>query len=194
MLYDRKTGEKADLTPEFLDLWVGSFAWSPDSSFLFFTSEEYGRSPIWRVALDTKRPVSVLDGFYDDPSFLKSGELLVTQMSSQRPNEIFLATKGVFETTCIALHAKHLNCFEPAQLTHLNDFLISQISMSPLESFWFGPGPLCPVTWFQYRIASGDLFGEGRACFGAEPIDPELKRLAGGGESPAPILPAAVFA
>ncbi len=137
MLYDRKTGEKADLTPEFLDLWVGSFAWSPDSSFLFFTSEEYGRSPIWRVALDTKRPVSVLDGFYDDPSFLKSGELLVTQMSSQRPNEIFLATKGVFETTCIALHAKHLNCFEPAQLTHLNDFLISQISMSPLESFWF---------------------------------------------------------
>jgi dipeptidyl aminopeptidase/acylaminoacyl peptidase len=137
MLYDRKTGEKVDLTPEFLDLWVGSFAWSPNSLFIFFASEEYGRSPIWRVNLRARRPVSVIDGFYDDPSLTASGKLLVTQMSLQRPNEIFVATKDVFETTCIELDGKHTNCVEPDRVTHINDVPLSQVSMSPLESFWF---------------------------------------------------------
>jgi dipeptidyl aminopeptidase/acylaminoacyl peptidase len=137
MLYDRTTGKKANLTPDSLDLWVGSFAWSTNSSFLFFTAEEHGRSPVWRVELETKRPVSILDGFYDDPSFVKSGELLLTQMSLQRPSEIFLATKDVFETSCTAQRASHTNCVEPAQLTHLNDAVLSPVDMSPLESFWF---------------------------------------------------------
>ncbi|HXM12661.1 MAG TPA: S9 family peptidase [Terriglobales bacterium] len=137
MLYDRTTGKKANLTPDSLDLWVGSFAWSTNSSFLFFTAEEHGRSPVWRVELETKRPVSILDGFYDDPSFVKSGELLLIQMSSQRPSEIFLATRDVFETSCTAQRASHTNCVEPAQLTHLNDAVLSPVDMSPLESFWF---------------------------------------------------------
>jgi dipeptidyl aminopeptidase/acylaminoacyl peptidase len=137
MLYDRTKGEKENLTPDSLDLWVGSFAWSPNSSFLIFTSEEYGRSPVWRVDLDTKRPVSILDGFYDDPSFVTSGGLLVTQMSLQRPNEIFLAPKDVLGISCPALRAGHTNCVEPAQLTHLNDAVLTPVNMSPLESFWF---------------------------------------------------------
>ena len=34
MLYDRKTGEKKNLTEE-LDEWVGTFVWAPIRSFYF---------------------------------------------------------------------------------------------------------------------------------------------------------------
>jgi len=139
MLYDRKKGERSTLTSDFPDLWVGSFTWSPDSMFVFFAAEWYGDSVIWRVGLQDTRPVGVVDGFYDDPSFAGAASLVVTQMSVENPSEIFLATKDLFQLNCIALHAKHSNCSEPDQLTHVNEIALSQVSMSPLESFWF-PG------------------------------------------------------
>ena len=45
MLYDRKTGEKKNLTEE-LDEWVGTFVWSTDSKLLFFVAENAGSAPI----------------------------------------------------------------------------------------------------------------------------------------------------
>src|SRR5208283_2431324 len=43
MLYDRKTGERRNLTESF-DTWVGTFTWSPDSSSIYFSSEVIGLS------------------------------------------------------------------------------------------------------------------------------------------------------
>jgi dipeptidyl aminopeptidase/acylaminoacyl peptidase len=136
MLYDRKTAQKLNLTEDFGG-WVGAFTWDPKSSFIFFSSELQGQSPIWRVDRGLKRPVTVADGFFDDPSFAGSSTLLVTQMSLHAPNEIFAVTKDLFESTCLALHSKHTNCVEPVQLSYLNDVVLSQMAMSPLESFWF---------------------------------------------------------
>src|SRR5215468_10859451 len=48
MLYDRKAGEKKNLTEEF-DHWVGSFAWAPSSVRLFFSAEDKGESPIYTI-------------------------------------------------------------------------------------------------------------------------------------------------
>ncbi len=42
MLYDRKTGEKANVTEEF-DRWIGTFTWSPDSRVVYFSAEDKGR-------------------------------------------------------------------------------------------------------------------------------------------------------
>ncbi len=39
MLYDRKTGEKKNLTEDF-DHWVGTFAWAPDSKRSIFVAED----------------------------------------------------------------------------------------------------------------------------------------------------------
>ncbi len=41
MLYDRKTGEKKNLTEGF-DRWVGTFTWSPESAFVCFVAELQG--------------------------------------------------------------------------------------------------------------------------------------------------------
>jgi dipeptidyl aminopeptidase/acylaminoacyl peptidase len=60
MLYNRKTGEKKNLTETFgrkspgsfaltEDPWVGAFVWTPNSQSLLFVAEESGMAPIWKV-------------------------------------------------------------------------------------------------------------------------------------------------
>jgi dipeptidyl aminopeptidase/acylaminoacyl peptidase len=141
MLYDRKTGEKKNLTEDF-DQWVGTFTWSPDSARIYATYEDRGSSPImvayskdpdrskWRLQ-------DLIPGFNDDPVVTPDGKMLVfTQMSLGRPSDI----RGVQIS-----EAQRVNDMEPnlsnlvrdGQLTHLNDAVLSQVAMSPLESFWF---------------------------------------------------------
>ena len=49
MVLDRATGKPTNLT-EALDRWVGSFTWSPDSTRLFFTTEDRGRHRLQMIA------------------------------------------------------------------------------------------------------------------------------------------------
>ena len=44
MLYDRRTGEKKDLT-QHIDQWIGTFVWSPKSNGIFYTAEHEGHAP-----------------------------------------------------------------------------------------------------------------------------------------------------
>jgi len=141
MLYDRKTGKSGKMT-EKLDAWVGSYAWSPDSKHLYFIFEASGKALADSFSIDRpyERSITVdgdgdpskktsnfepviRDGYNDDLSPAFDGKtLLFTRMSITFPNEIYRQTLG-----------------QPwaERLTHLNDSLLSQISMSPLESFWF---------------------------------------------------------
>jgi dipeptidyl aminopeptidase/acylaminoacyl peptidase len=129
MLYDRKTGQKKNLTDNF-DRWVGTYVWSPDSDSLFFSAEQDGESPIFMSKVDDNggKPSLVVGGFNDDLAIVKSNSaVFFTRMSLQRPNEIFreeLATD---------------HNLEPQRLTHVNEAVLSQVAMSPLEPFWF-PG------------------------------------------------------
>ena len=52
MLYDRKTGEKKNLTEGF-DRWVGTFTWAPDSRMIYFSAEHKGHSLIYAVDITT---------------------------------------------------------------------------------------------------------------------------------------------
>jgi dipeptidyl aminopeptidase/acylaminoacyl peptidase len=141
MLYDRKTGEKKDVPVNERLGWVGTYTWSSDSSRLYFVSEVEGQSWIWVKDLEkplivnaapTKNAVlRISGGFNDDLVLANNGEtLLFTRMSLQRPNEINEISLPELE-----------NKVEPdsVQLTHLNDAVLSQVAMSPIETFWF-PG------------------------------------------------------
>jgi dipeptidyl aminopeptidase/acylaminoacyl peptidase len=127
MLYDRKTGMKKDLTETFGE-WVGSFVWFPDSSRIYFSGEVAGISPIWAVHLlgPEAKAVFVREnaaGYSDDLAITSDGKLLFTRMSIRHPNEIYqfpIPPSGSVEA-----------------LTHINDLVLSQVSMPPLESFWF---------------------------------------------------------
>jgi len=160
MLYDRKTGEKKNLT-ENLDTWVGTFTWSPGSSAIYFAAERSGILPIYRWIVDDAGPKSrflanpelVLGarGFKDDLAVTPDGRTLVfTEMTITSPTEIFAGSltppkndTGIrsFNAVCGGKDLKDCSVAEPIgnSLTHFNDAVLSQAALSPFsfESFWF---------------------------------------------------------
>jgi dipeptidyl aminopeptidase/acylaminoacyl peptidase len=146
MLYDRKTGEKKNLT-EKLDSWVGTFVWSPNSSRIYFAHQWQDESPVISFAID--RPfdqtitidgepkangfnaeVVVRDGYNDDIAIAPDGKTIVfTRMSISFPTQIY---KAGSERSIAEQLAR-----PPDGLTHINDAVLSKIVMAPIESFWF---------------------------------------------------------
>ena len=148
MLYDRKTGAKGELTKTF-DGWVGTFIWTPDSTRIYFSSEGRGNSTIWAVHLEGPEPKALLvrqeaNGYNDDPAIAGGiGTLFFTRMSLRSPVEIY---------------ALPLPPQEPVRaLTHLNDSVLSQISMSPIEPFWFTGAEKAKVQGFLVKPPNFDL-------------------------------------
>jgi dipeptidyl aminopeptidase/acylaminoacyl peptidase len=142
MLYDRKTGEKKTLTPDFFDSWVGAFIWAPGSSRIYATHEDRGTSPI--IAVYSRDPdraswhqLDLLPGFNDDPVVSPDGKSLVfTNMSLEHPTDIRVVQ--ISEAWRVNdMQPQSSNLVRGSQLTHLNDAVLSQVAMSPLESFWF---------------------------------------------------------
>jgi dipeptidyl aminopeptidase/acylaminoacyl peptidase len=153
MLYDRKTGEKKNLTDS-LDRWVGSYAWAADSKAIFLSFEEKGTSSIHGLDISNPEglpyvgPYPDLGGYGDDLVTSSDGTWLVsTNMLLSRPTEILATSiaappsgKPPIEHDCfIQKEAKEPEqmCGDTKRLTHLNDAILSQVAMSPLESFWF---------------------------------------------------------
>jgi dipeptidyl aminopeptidase/acylaminoacyl peptidase len=154
MLYDRKTGQKKNLTENF-DRWVGTYAWAPSSVRLFFAAEDKGESPIYTIEAEPEaegQPKEVLRGFNDDITVTRDYTLFFTRMSVQAPNEIwFLKDTPDLKFAECDLHPENLTpkqrkkndeaCSargkrQVAQLTH-SDSVFSQTQMQSLETFWF---------------------------------------------------------
>jgi len=152
MLYDRKTGEKKNLTEGF-DRWVGTITWSPDSMSIYFSSEDKGSSPIYEFTIGGVGKVSrswpreVVADFNDDMTLTPNGGTLIfTRMSLAFPNEIYIASSA--EPPCTidyrdgkvppaGYEAPNCMLSKAEPLTHFNDSAFSQVAMSLLESFWF---------------------------------------------------------
>jgi dipeptidyl aminopeptidase/acylaminoacyl peptidase len=108
MLYDRKTGEKKNLTEEF-DRWVGSFTWMPDSKEIYFSSEDKGRSPVFRVGTETHEISQLVtclpvdrSGTYDDLQLASDGKnLLATWNTIKSPVELVAFELGIQRDPCM---------------------------------------------------------------------------------------------
>jgi len=143
MLYDRKTAEKKNLTEDF-DHWVGTFAWALDSKGIYFSAEHKLHSLIYAVATAGNPSIRALVGGYDDDMAVSPDgkKLLFTRMSLKAPIEIFGAdatSEGCPARTGDVDKGKENDCSlsKDWPVTHVNDQLLSQISMSDVESFWF---------------------------------------------------------
>jgi dipeptidyl aminopeptidase/acylaminoacyl peptidase len=123
MVLERATGKTTILTDS-LDRWVEGFTWSPDSTRLFFTVEDRGRTGLQMISVAGGGIRNVISGdsSIDDVQFSGDGSFMIyTEQSGSRPVEIFRAsaTGG------------------PAvPLTRLNDSILSNVSLRPLENFW----------------------------------------------------------
>ena len=136
MLYDRKTGRKRNLTSD-LDRWVGSFTWSPNSVRIHFIADQEGKSKVLSVLVATGQRLEFLlpMGSIDDLTVTPDGvDLLFTNNSMAEPNAIYrhLLCPNGKDNLC-----GHSIPPRPTKLTWFNDSVLSQVTMSPLESFWF---------------------------------------------------------
>jgi dipeptidyl aminopeptidase/acylaminoacyl peptidase len=152
MLYDRKTGQRKNLT-ENEDFWVGTFTWAPDSRSIFFNAERAGEAPIWRVGIDGRADIR-LHGFFDDLAFATDNNLLFTHMSISSPNEIGRAKENL-SRWCDQMNSE-ADCAKPEALTHINDSVLWQVAMSPLEPFWFAGAHNDKVEGFLVKPPSFD--------------------------------------
>ncbi len=143
MLYERATGKITDMTPNF-DRWVDSMAWSPDSKTIYFTAENEGEAPIYElhVGAEDHWPQELVAGFNDSPTPTADGKMLVfDRMSIAAPNEIYSAPllfpqcRMAFPPNAYSLPDCLLAKTQP--VTKLNQPVLSQVEMQPLESFWF---------------------------------------------------------
>jgi dipeptidyl aminopeptidase/acylaminoacyl peptidase len=123
LLLERTTGRVINLT-ENIDRWVDSFAWSPDSTKLFFTTEDRGRQSIqfMPVTGGAARIAVSGDSHLDDMQLSADGKTMIyTEQNGSRPVEIFKAASAGGSAVA---------------LTHLNDGLLDRHQLTSLEEFW----------------------------------------------------------
>ena len=61
-IYNRQTGVITNLTENF-DQWVDAFDWAPDSSRIYFTSGDHGRSRLSMKSVVSGPGRKIADGF-----------------------------------------------------------------------------------------------------------------------------------
>jgi len=152
MLYDRKTGEKKNLTEDWPG-WIESMVWRPDSKYIFTTGSDSGRTAIFAVRLvmsanhevQGTAPLAVIgEATNDSTAFTPDGKsVLFSRNSLKSPSDIYMARADVMLVTMTKEERDQLYAMEPfvlgeaKKLTHFNDAILSQVAMSPLGSFWF---------------------------------------------------------
>ena len=131
MLQERKSGQSRDVTDKF-ERSVGSLAWRTDSQTIFFTAEDHGENPIYALSLPDNRVSEVLRLHADDLAPTKDA-VFFSRMSISVPNEI--ARFDLEEYDNASGHGQDV--VSGKAVTHINEALLSQIDMQPLEPFTF---------------------------------------------------------
>ena len=122
VICERSSG-KLDVLTDTLDRPVQSYAWSPDSARLFFTVEDRGRQVIQMIPARGGATKVIASGAstLDDVQFTPEGKtMLYSEQSGSHPSEIFRAASSGGA---------------PVALTHLNDALLEDYALTPLEEF-----------------------------------------------------------
>ncbi len=154
-LYDRSKGTITNLLPKF-DRWVDEFAWAADSKFVYFIADDHGNSPIFAVNIRNGHPSDYpsefdvnfaknlpMDGDYSELHPLPDGErLIATRAAVDSPGEVdTLDTHWVGHSAALMPNTAETISLPQAgtrlPITHLNDALLSQLAMSPMQPFWF---------------------------------------------------------
>ncbi len=123
IVLDRSTGSTSIVTDE-LDRSVESFTWSHDSKTLFFTVIDRGRQNIQMIPATGGAARVIVSGpsSADDMQLTADGKTMIySAQSGSGPTEIYRASSAGGA---------------PSALTHLNDALLGQYQLTPLEEFW----------------------------------------------------------
>ena len=135
IIYQRKSGESRNATQAF-DRSIDSLIWAAHSKGIFFTAEDHGETPIYGLGLSDQQPLELARLHASDLAITGEGDnLFFTRVSNAAPSEI--ARLDVSERTSQTYPEGSKANLTPTPITHMNDALLSQIDMQPLESFTF---------------------------------------------------------
>ncbi len=135
ILYDRASGKLQNRMEKF-DLSIGSFAWHPipyqGSYGIVFSAENHGNSLLYGLPSDNSLQDLTTHSLHaDDVVFGPNGQLYFSNMSVSSSAEIWhfdMAPANGMATVAV---------IPPQPVTHMNDALLSQIDVQPIESFTF---------------------------------------------------------
>ena len=131
---DRQSGKPRDLTEKF-DRSAGGFAWRLDSTGLLFTAENQGGAGIFGASIGAEGSKPTGGGpleLHADDLVFGGDTLFLSRMSVTAPNEIWRMDSPPKDE--LSTYSA-MDLFK--RVTHMNDALLGQIDMQPLESFAF---------------------------------------------------------
>jgi dipeptidyl aminopeptidase/acylaminoacyl peptidase len=155
VLYDRTAKTITDMLPQF-DRWVDEFAWSADSKFIYFISDDRGNTQVFAVNFTNGHPSRyptefgvnlpnnlAMNGAYSElhPLTVEKG-LIATRAAVDSPGEVdLIETRWVGHSAALMpVTAETISLPQPGTrrpLTHLNDVLLARLDLPPQQSFWF---------------------------------------------------------
>ncbi len=125
-LYDRRSGEIRPLTGDF-DHSVLAFEWSPDSRTLWFNAQDEMDVRVYRVPVsgrDAGNVHAVTEGAMDGSfALVRGGERIVVARQKAELPTVLELVDGRGKTV--------------RRLANPNEMLLSQLSLQPVEPFWF---------------------------------------------------------
>jgi dipeptidyl aminopeptidase/acylaminoacyl peptidase len=135
MLYDREKRTIRDLLPNFGN-WVDEFVWADDSQYIHFLSPFKSNEMLYSIGLKDgdlqsfQKIEGNWNGIYSTALRGHGDEWIVGSLATvERPPEVFVAD--------LNKASGDPESYVPRQVTHLNDTILSQLAMSPMEPFWF---------------------------------------------------------
>jgi dipeptidyl aminopeptidase/acylaminoacyl peptidase len=144
---NRGSHEIKKLVPKW-DAWVDEFIWAPNSKTLYFASGVTGGEPIYATDIEGTSSDAVArtaqSGEFGGLAVSPNGEVLVASaMKVQTPS------------TIVALQT-HAPSATMSVLSHLNDPLLEELQLAPLEPFWFSGAADTKVEGFIIRPPNFD--------------------------------------
>ncbi|MGA2535800.1 MAG: S9 family peptidase [Terracidiphilus sp.] len=157
----QRVGESAirDLLQHF-ENWVDEFAWSGDAKTLYFASGQDGEEPVYRANLSGGFVQLTVKGEFSGLHPLPDGKTLIaTRAAVDSPGDVAridLMETGVPQSRDGQVSLSHdqknlVNERRVAEITHLNDGLLGDLDLAPLEDFWFDAADKTKVQGFLIR-------------------------------------------
>jgi len=119
--HDLASGVNSPLT-DTLDYAIGDVEFSSDGRTIWFTAEDKGVVPVFRLNADGMGLTAVYAQGTSSSVTLGAGTVIFLNDTTSRPNELFALDAATGAAR---------------QLTHLNDELVAKLDLGKVESYWF---------------------------------------------------------
>lgn len=119
--HDLATGKNTPLTDR-LDYAIGGVEFSADGRTIWFSAEDKGVVPVFRLNADGTGLTAVYSAGSSTSVTAGAGTVVFLNDTTSRPNELFALDAATGAAR---------------QLTHFNDELVAQLDLGRVESYWF---------------------------------------------------------